>query len=176
MKTKLPWTPAIITGFTVPIFATAFFAIIEGLNHNKGWGINPMNIRGVAGLITLVILGIGVYSGMQQVKRQQTGRLTYGEAFKTGIFIALVTAVISATGSFIYCTFINPGFADYMVQETRRLMLQQGVPVSQMTGQLQAIHQQFSTPIQVMQSFVGQFAGGTILTAIIAFFTRTKNN
>lgn len=164
----------LITGITVSIFATAFFSIVNGLNNSHNWGMQSSTIRGITGLLTILILAIGIYVAMQAVKRTQNNTLTYSQAFKTGILVAVITAVITATGSFIYCQFINPGYARYMLAEAQRAMAAQGETQQQIAADSIKVKQTYSTGMQVIQSLVGQSVVGTALSFILGLFLRTK--
>jgi len=167
MNNKYPWKQGIITGVVVGVFAIISFSIADGLNKHFGWGIDPANIRGICGLLTLMILGTGIYTGMQSIKRQNNGKLTYKQAILGGMLIALITGVIVAILSFIYCQYINPGYAGYMIAEGKS----QG-EIAAHTAELQ---KEFSTPMQVMQALVGQTVCGTVISLVMALFVRSKS-
>src|SRR5258708_3926654 len=115
MKKKYPFKQAIITGMISGIFAVFSFSIINGWNRQQAWGVNPATIRGLIGLVTLLILGTGIYVAMQSIKKLNGGKLPYGQAITAGILVGVVTGLIMALWGFIYCQYINPGYATYMV-------------------------------------------------------------
>src|ERR1700679_2151066 len=100
MNKKYPWKQAVITGLIVGVFAVISFSIVDYLNKHFGWGVNATTIRGLTGLLILVILGIGIYSGMQAVKRSNNGIISYGQAIVCGVLIALTTGLITAIVGF----------------------------------------------------------------------------
>ncbi len=135
----------------------------------------PINIRGVTGIVTLVILGIGIYSGMQGIKRNQNGHLTYKQAILTGMLIALVTGIITGAFTFIYCQLINPHFAADMLSESRKVMIAQGMAATSVEANLTDLQKQLTTPAQVGQAFVGQLVGGMVISLVMGLFIKTKN-
>ncbi len=137
--------------------------------------MQPANIRGVAGLLTIVIQAVGIYIGMSQVKLQQ-GSITYGQAFKTGFTMAIITALIVSLFSFTYCTVINPGYASYMVNEAHKTMLSGGETPAQIQKNLAGVRTEFSTGGQVMEALIGQLVMGTAISLIIAPFIKTKKS
>jgi len=58
MNKKYPWKQAIITGLLVGIFAISSFTVVDSLNKHFLLGVNTTTIRGLTGLLTLVILAI----------------------------------------------------------------------------------------------------------------------
>ena len=174
MKNKLPWKQAAITGLIVGVFGLGFFSEADGFNHQFSWGANPMTIRGITGLIMLVILGVGIYSGMQAVKQENKGLLNYKDAIIAGILIAFITGVITAVCTFVYCEYINKGFAAYMLSESKKIMIKEEQPPDVVVQNLSGLQKQLTTTAQVMQAFVGQFASGIIISLILSLFTRTK--
>jgi len=171
MNNITPWRQAILTGIIISLFGPAFFHIAD----HQHTSINPMTIRGISGLVGLVILGIGMYSATQSVKRQQAGSLTYKQAITSGIFVALITAIIVSVFTLIYCNYINPNYADYMVAAGKRQMVADGESATAITTHVKDLQKQYSTPMQVMQSFVGQLLSGTIISLIMGLFIKTKN-
>jgi len=172
MSTK--FKHALVTGITVGVFAIAFFSIVDGLNTSNNWGMNPANIRGLGGLLTIVILATGIYLTMQAVKKQQGNMLTYGQALKTGLLVAVVTAVITALFGFIYCQVINPGYAAYMVSETQKAAMAAKENNQQLAADIAAAKTEYSTTMQVIQALVGQSVVGTVVSLIMGLFIKTK--
>lgn len=171
MNNKYPIKQALVTGIVIGVFSITAFSIVDGLNHSKGWGYNPATIRGIIGLVVLVILGAGIYSAMQAVKRGNNGTLTYKQAFLSGLFTGIVTGVITAICGAVYCTLINPGYAAYMVAEGKKALEAQGALTD---NAVTALQQQFSTGGQVVQALIGQTVCGAVISAIMSIFTRTK--
>lgn len=175
MKNKFPWSQAVINSFIIALLPIGLFHLLDYFNHVQNWEINPMTLRGISGLVTLVILGIGIYVGMEKVKKEQ-GDLSYKEAIQTGILISLITAVIISIFTFLYCTFINPSYANYLLGESKKAMINQGLTESVMRKELSDLARQLTTPMQVVQAFVGQLVGGTLISLILGLIVRTKSN
>jgi hypothetical protein len=175
MNNKYPWTQAMSTGLVIGVFVLSFFSFFNFLNGYFAWGISPMIIRGLSGLVTLIILGVGIYMGMQAIKKQNKGTLSYKQAFLSGVVVALITGVIVAFCTFIYCQFINPGLPDYLLSESKKIMISQGKSAADIATELAPLRKQLTTSAQVSEAFVGQSIGGTLMSAILGLFLRTKN-
>lgn len=171
MNNKYPIKQALVTGIVIGVFSIVAFSIADGLNQNRGWGYNPATIRGIIGLVILVILGVGIYTAMQAARRNNNGVLTYKQAFLPGLLTGMVTGIITAICGAVYCTLINPGYAAYMVAEGKKALEAQGLLTNQ---SVTALQQQFSTGGQIIQALIGQTLCGAIISAIMAIFIRTK--
>ena len=113
---------------------------------------------------------------MQAIKKVQNNVLTYGQAIKTGILVAVITGIITAISSYIYCEFINPGYAQYMLAEAQKAMITNGETKQQIEEHSKAIISTYSTPAQVMQSLVGPSVAGTVISLIMGLFIKSKSN
>ena len=171
---KPPYKYGIITGVTVGLFAIGFFSAFNWFNTHYGWGMQAANVRGISGLLTIIIQATGIYFSMTRVKTAQFGSITYKQAFKAGVTVAVITALITAFFGLIYCTVINPGYADYMVNEARKTMLAAGKSSKQIADDLVGIKWQFSTVGQVVQALVAQSVAGSVISLIMAIFIKNK--
>jgi hypothetical protein len=176
MNKKYPWKQAIITGLLVGVFAIGSFTIADSLNKHWGWGVNTMTIRGLTGLLTLIILGIGIYTGMQSIKRSNGGKLTYGKALLSGFIIASTTSVITAFVGLIYCNYINPGYTAYMIAESKQMMIADGKSPAVIAAGMPVLQKQWTTGAQMLQALIGQTVRGTVIALVMGIFLRTKNN
>jgi hypothetical protein len=175
MNNKYPWKQAISTGIIIGVFVLVFFSFFNFLNKHFAWGINPLAIRSLTGLVTLIILGIGICLGMQATRKHHGGALSYKQAFLSGLVVAGATGVIVAICTFVYWQFLNPGLPDYLLSESKKIMISNGENAADMATHLASLQKELTMPVQVFEAFVGQSVGGTILSAILALFLRTKN-
>ena len=174
MKSIYPWKQAVITGLIVGTFGICSFSIADSLNKYLNWGTNPATIRGICGLLMLIILGTGTYVAMQYVKRTNNGILTYKQALLSGITVALTTGIITAILSAVYCEVINPGYAEYMVAEGKKAMIANREMPAEMAKHIAALRSGFSTGAQVMQAIIGQSVCGTIISLVMGLFVKSK--
>ncbi len=174
MNNKYPLKQAVITGAMSAIFALGAFSIAEILNHSMGWGLMPTSVRGITGLLTLIILGIGIYTAMRAVKHKNNGAITYKQALLSGMLVAAVTSITMAIFGTLYNTCINPGNTAYMLSETQKLLQAEGKSPAVIAGDLSDLQKQLTTQSQVIQALIGQFVVGTIISLIMGIFVRTK--
>jgi hypothetical protein len=173
MNKIYPRKQAILTGLISGLFSVIAFAVISSLNDNAHWGLNPVSLRGIIGLFTLIILGIGIYSGMQSIKRSNGGKLTYGHAVAAGLLIGLTTGIIMAILGLIYTTLINPGYTAYMLAENKTAMLAEGKSAQEIATTQANLQMQYTAPMQIFQALVGQTVSGTVIALIMAIFVKS---
>lgn len=164
----------LITGLVVGIWNLSCFTIVSGLNNSFSLGIPSARIRAYSGLFGIILLIIGIYTGMKAVKRKNGGLLVYKQAVTTGIGISVITAIMAAIFGFIYCTVINPGYTDYMVQDAAKSLLAAHQSSGEIKQQLAQVRVEFSTTSQVLQAFIGQSVIGSVCSLIIGLFIKTK--
>jgi hypothetical protein len=165
----------IITGIIVGGFAILFFTIVNSLNTAYSWGMQPENIRGLGGLLTIPILATGIFLTMSTVKKEQDYKLTYLQALKTGVLVAVITAIIVALFSYIYCI-INPGFAQYMLAEAQKVMQAKHESQQQIAADSINVLKEYAPGTQVFQALVGQTVIGTVMSLIIGLFVRSRKS
>ena len=163
---------AITAGISI-IFLYGSFTLLTWLKSKYSWDVQVSTIRGIGGLLSIPIQAIGIYMAMQNVKKL-SGSLTYGQALKTGLTVAVTIAVLIAIFSFLYCQFLNPGYAEYMVSDAQQAMIARGESQQEISQNSLEVAQQFSTGSQIMMALVGQFVTGAIVSLIIGLFIKTK--
>lgn len=174
MTKRYPLKQAMVTGIISAVFATFSFSIANGLREHFDWPVNPATIRWAIGLLTLIILGIGIYVAMQSIKKANGGSLSYSRALGAGIMVAATVAILMAALGFIYTQYINPGYANYMVNEGIKAMLADGKSPAEIAEATAGLQKQFSPATQLMQALVGQTVMGAIFSLILGVFIRTK--
>lgn len=170
------WKHAAITGLLTGTFAVVVFSLADNLNRSNNWNYNPVTLRGLTGLLTIVILAIGIYTGMAKVKRDNGRKLTYRQALLSGIMISVVTGIITAAIGLIYSLIINPGYADYLIRENQRIMQINHNNAAEIAASTASLQKQMSTTIQIVQALAGQIVSGTLLSIIIGAFVKSNRD
>lgn len=164
------------TGLASGIWALCTFAIIGWLFHLLHITVPAAHIRAYGGLFSILILVTGIYLGMQAVKKNNEQLISYGLAVKTGIVISVITGIVVALFSYLYCTVINPGYQAFMVSETEKALQTAKASPAVISRQLASAKNEFSTTSQVMMALIGQIVVGSIASLVIGLFMRTKKN
>ncbi len=162
-----------ITGAISVIWLYGSFTLFTWMSGKYGWDIQVSTIRGVGGLLSIPIQAIGIYMAMQNVK-QISESLTYGQAVKTGLIVAITVAIIVAIFSLLYCTVINPGYAEFMVHDAQKAIIAKGESQQDISQASVTVRKEFSAGMQVIQALIGQFVTGAIMSLIIGLFIKTK--
>ena len=163
------------TGIISGLWGLVTFKVIGWLNNVAFHGSLPAaNVRSIGGLFSIVILVLGIAWAIQEVRRRNGGRLTYGQAVKTGVLVACIVAVIVGLFTLLYCAGINPGYTDFMVADAERTLRAAGKTPDQIAPKLEAVRKQFSVGAQVGQALIGQIVVGGIASLILGAFMRTK--
>jgi hypothetical protein len=165
------------TGVVSGLWGVVSFTFVGWLNRTILNGSIPAtDIRSYSGLFSILILVVGIYLAMKQAKLKTGGILTYGQAVKTGVLVAAVTGLLVAGFSWLYCAVLNPGYSDFMVQDTGRTLTAAGKTPQEIAQRLEGVRREFSTSTQVMEALVGQVAVGTIVSLILAALIRTRRS
>jgi len=171
---KIPPRFGMVTGLIVGLWNISCFTIVGKLNNFFALGIPAERLRAYAGLLGIIILITGISLGINAVKRRNGNAISFGQAAKTGIVISVITALIVACFSWLYCTVINPSYTDYMVNQAKQNLLAAGKTPAEISTAADATRRQFSTASQVLQALIAQSVIGSISSVIIGFFSRTK--
>jgi len=174
MNKKFPFKTAVVTGIISAVFAIGSFILLDSLNNKQNWGVQPATLRGIIGLLTLVILGVGIFSGMKSIKRANAGRLSYGSAVLAGLTVGVITGLLMAVLGFVYYHFINPGYTAYMVDAGRKEILAAGAGEAQIAYQTNALRQEYSPTGQAIQAVFGQSVCGLLISLVMGIFVRSK--
>lgn len=102
--------------------------------------------------------------GMREYKKQAGGVITYGQSFMSGLYISILVAVLSAPVQYVFFTFINPGFFNAFITHI--------VNKGSMTADAAAAY--FNLKSYIVQGLAGSIVMGTVSSAIIALFLRSK--
>ena len=164
----------LFTGLAVSAWNLSCFTIVNWLNRIFSLDIPAARIRAYSGLFGLIILILGIFLGMREVKRKNHYTISYGQALKVGISISLISACIAGLFALAYCTLINPGYQDFMVREAESALIAAKNSPEEIGKQLEKVRSQFSTSNQVLQGIIAQSVIGTLSSLILGLFIKTK--
>jgi len=125
------------------------------------------------GIVAAIIPVIGIYLGIRE-KRYKTnfGYITFQEAFKTGIVITFIIAVLVVVFTYVYYEYINPGYVNYLAAETEKSMLQNNAGRDEINAAVTIIRYQYSLNIQIIQQLLFILVGGSVISFIISMLLK----
>lgn len=139
-----------------------------GTHFKPHWSTSVITI---IAFIALVVLGIKKFKGLNN------GFLSFGQAVKTGVGIAIISALIGSVYQYIFMNFIEPDFMSQMLEIQQQSMIDQGMSEEQIEA-AQEMGAKFSSPL-MMSAFgiIGSAIGGFIISAIAgAIMKKTEEN
>lgn len=134
----------------------------DKISSGTWYGFMPM-------VVAIVILALGI----KAVREEQPGQyLTYGKGVGTGVLIALYSSLIGAVYAYIHFAYVNPNFADYMIEASRVKWTAAGMSESNMEGAEKFMRGLFKPAVQSIFNLVLGVVFGTIFSLIISIFLK----
>jgi hypothetical protein len=99
---------------------------------------------------------------------------SFVEGIRSGAIIAGVSAILAILGQVLYFTFLNPGWTDYLVGQTRLHYEAMGVAGEQLERLLTQAEVAYGFKNYVIQSGLGALVLGMIFSAVIMGATRWR--
>lgn len=148
------------------ILIVVFIFLWGILEYLAGVHVEFMEYRPVLSLLALTIPMIFIYMGIREAQKEYAGYFTYGQAFKTGLFITLVVAVLNPLGQWIFFTVVSPEFFEAIQAHHQQELLSEGV---------EAGAEEYSLiSYLIWSAFIGSLVAGIVISAILAIFVRDK--
>lgn len=143
------------TGAATVLLMLLFYAIDLGRENYVQW-------------IGTIVLIAGIVMGTINYRdKLNGGYISYGNAFLTGLYVTVVTAVITVIYSIIYVEYLDPGAMQYYMEMAEQKMVDKGLS-DEMIDQQMAMAEKFATP--TFRIVVGLLAS-TIIGAVISLIT-----
>jgi hypothetical protein len=126
-------------------------------------------------MVPLVISIVILVLGIKAVRDEQPGKgLSYGKGVGTGALITLYSCIIGSIYAYVHFTYVNPNFADYMIEVSRAKWASAGMSKSQMENAEKGVRWFTKPAIQAIASFIIGNIFGVILSLIIAAFLKRE--
>ncbi|MDO6675725.1 DUF4199 domain-containing protein [Tenacibaculum sp. 1_MG-2023] len=113
----------------------AFYA--TGTLIKFGW------LSGIIGFIVMIIL---IILGIKKFKTDNNGFLTFGQALKVGVGIAVISAVISTIYTLIFTNIIEPDFQAQMMEVQKQAWIDAGMTDEQIEAS-ETMAKKFNSPV-----------------------------
>lgn len=151
------------------ILIVVFIFLWGVMEYMAGVHLHYLDYRPVLALLSLTIPMIFIYLGIREAQKNYTGYFTYGQAFKTGLFISLVVAVINPIGQWIFFTTVSPEYFESIQAYNQSEVVALGAEERVSSGSATLGN------YLIWSAFVGALVAGIVISAILAIFVRDKN-
>ncbi|MDY0779621.1 DUF4199 domain-containing protein [Tenacibaculum sp. IB213877] len=116
----------------------------------------------VSGLAFIAIIVLGV----KKFKESNGGFLSFGQAVKIGVGIAIVSALVGSIYQYIFMNFIEPDYMTQLIEVQQQKWLDQGMSDEQIEAS-QEMMSKFSGPLMTAaMGIISSAIGGFIVSAI----------
>jgi hypothetical protein len=119
---------------------------------------------------TFTVLGVKA----RRSEVPETEDFGYGSALGAGVLVSAVACCLSAAFNYAYLAFINPGFADIVIQDQLDKLQAKGIDGARAERAERIIRFMMSPGIYAVQTLVFGFIFAVILSLIIAAFLRRE--
>jgi hypothetical protein len=125
----------------------------------------------------LILVGGMVWGTLVFRKQSLNGFMSYGKAFSTCFMIAIFAAILSAVYTYIFATFLHPGFSQEILEKSREELMNSG---RQMTDEQieQALSwtEKFTTPVMLaIWGLISTAVISAIISLIAAIFLKKED-
>lgn len=127
------------------------------------------------GIVSVMIPVIGIYYGIKE-RRDKTnfGYIIYRDAFRTGIVITFIMAVMIVVFTYVYYEYINPNYVNYLAAETEKKLIQKNAGRDEINAAVIITKYRFSLNVQIIQQLLLILLGGTAITAIVSYILKRE--
>ena len=170
METKKPSVSAnainygLITGAVMIVYSLILYIANLYMNRNLGY-------------ISYVFLVAGMGWGTFELrKKYENGLMTYGEAFISCFLIGLFAGILSTIYIFVFAKFINPGFINEILEQSRVQMQARNMNDDQIETAMEYT-KRFTSPVWlVIWGFVAYVFMSLVLGLIAAIFLKKTDS
>lgn len=108
-----------------------------------------------------------------QFKQHNGGFMSYGQGLGIGTLLVVVSGVISTVFSYLYMTYMDPGYMGRIMEKTRLEMEAKGNMSDAQVDQAMAMAQKFSSGAwMLLFGILGSILIGFVISLIISAFTK----
>lgn len=146
---------------------------LAGLHSDPAKISTAGNIAMAGGLaisVTLLVLGVSA----KQAQTPATEDFGYGKALGAAVMISLFASIFGSLFQFIYQSFINPSFADVMVQAQISAMQDKGIPSDTIEKAEGMMRIMLKPGVQAGLGLIFGMIFSVVISLIVSAFLRRK--
>lgn len=138
-----------------------------GTHLEQSWTVA---IIGFALLITVIVLAI------KKFKSSNRGYISWGQAVKVGVGVAIISGLIGAVYQYVFMNFIEPDMLNLIAEKQQQTLLDQGYSEEQIEASIE-MGKKFQGPgIMAAMSVIGSAIFGFIVSAIAGAIMKKDEN
>ncbi len=130
--------------------------------------------------ISVVIVSVGIYWAIQsenQTQDDEDDSLNFAQAFKIGLLVTLIAALLSGSYAYVYHRYINPEITEQIILQKTEILRGLAIPEDKVTRSSNWIRMEYSPMGQLVFNFGSLFLSGLILSLLFPlFFIETKSD
>ena len=153
------------------VYIVLFSFIWLCLEYWAGLHTDYVDYHPLATLLSLVVPLILLYYAMREAKSIEDDEFTYGDAFKVGLYVTLVVAVLNPLFQWLFQQVVFPDYLETMQANAEALELAQGIDVE--VAQRVAA-EEYELNSFLLRAFLGALVAGIVMSALLAIYVRDK--
>jgi len=155
--------PGLITSAVIVIYSLVLY--VAGLH----------TIQELGYISFLLILGAQINYGMKFRKKQMNNNMTFGQAFKFGLSMAVIVGLVTSVFNFFYFEFIAPEIIDMAAEKSYEDMVKRGMSEEQATAQMGFVMPWMNSWVFAISGIFMTFFFGLITALIAAAFVKRES-
>lgn len=122
---------------------------------------------------SLLIPIIGIWMALKDFKMAKVTKYSFQKGFGIGFRITLINTVLIVPIIFIFYKFINPEWTNTMINKAKLDAINSG---QDHLKAMEEARSYFSLKYYLIQSIIGTFIFGTLISSLIAFLAKNRSN
>ena len=133
-------------------------------------------VQKVSGFLNVAIYAVLVFIGIKTTRDTiGNGFISFGAGFSAGMVISVLGSAISAVGTYLYFTVINPGIITYIKMKQEEALYEKGLSDAEVE-KIAANMDFFSSPAMMTGfTFLGFMLLGLVVSLICAAIIKKEN-
>jgi Protein of unknown function (DUF4199) len=108
-----------------------------------------------------MLVAIAVYA-IRELRKQQGGLISFGEAFRVSFFAMTISTILTTVFNYVYIQFIDPGMVDKLIRSTGKMLQKFNMPPEEIEKQLAELPKRFELQGQLMGLLINVVFGAII--------------
>ncbi len=135
---------------------------------------NQFTNRGL-GLLVYALLIAGILVGSLAYRNKVMGGIiSYGNAFVTGLLIAVCAGILASFFSFVLVRFIDPGLVEQTIAQTEEMLLEKGLSEDLIELSVERTRKMMGSPASVIMGVLFYALIGAVISLVTAAFVKKE--